>query len=284
MRRYGMTLLLLGSLLASWLIGLAGGAGWVQVMPVVGTVTGLVFLWERLSPHRPDWTPSRRRLTLDLVHTALSSGLTSRLVELTLLAAIASAVTRLRPSGLWPSELPLLFDLAIALLLGELGAYWTHRLCHLTRTGWRVHAVHHSAEAMHLFASGRTHPLNTVLVFSAQSLGLVLLGAPDQVVTLMAVFTGVNGILQHANIDAEPGWLRWWVSTNVHHRLHHSVEPTPGNSNFGNNLIVWDRVFGTVYEPVDSKVEQVGLAGTVIPETLAAHWATPWRLDRYEQS
>jgi len=177
----------------------------------------------------------------------------------------------------------LALQLAIALLLGEFGAYWAHRVCHLTATGWRIHAVHHSAEALHLWAAGRTHPFNTVLIFTAQSVAVVLLGAPAAVIALMAVFTGVNGLLQHANIRVRPGLLNWVVSTAEHHRWHHSRDLAESNTNFGNNLIVWDRVFGTYYAPRDRRSgDAVGISGTMLPESLWGHWLTPFVLHRYQ--
>jgi len=252
---------------------------------VVAVAAALVWLWERLRPHTEAWRPGPRRLRLDLLHTLVSSGGTSRLVEITLLASAAQLAASWSPAGpLWPSAWPLGIQLAGALVVGELGAYWAHRLCHLTRLGWRVHAVHHSAEALHLWASGRTHPFNTVLVFTAQSLGVVLLGAPAEVIALMAVFTGVNGLLQHANVRVQPGWLSAVVSTSELHRWHHSRDLEESNTNFGNNLIIWDRVFGTYFRPRDrSAGEEVGIAGTLMPEGLWGHWLSPFVLERYEQ-
>ena len=39
--------------------------------------------------------------------------------------------------------------------------------------------------------------------------------------------------------------LRLLVVTPDMHRVHHSVEDNEANSNFGFNLSIWDRVFGT---------------------------------------
>ena len=282
--RAGYGVVLGGSLGASWLLGVAGAPAWAQVSAVVAVAMALIWLWERALPHTLVWRPDRRRLTLDVLHTLVSSGGTSRLIEISLLASLATLAPALGGDGvLWPTSWPLGLQLAVALTLGELGAYWAHRLCHLTQIGWRIHAVHHSAEALHLWASGRTHPFNTALVFTAQSVGVVLLGAPAAVIALMAVFTGVNGLLQHANIRVRPGWLNAVVSTAEHHRWHHSRVLAESNTNFGNNLIVWDRVFGTYFAPRDRRsTDAVGLTGTVIPEGFWHHWLTPFVLHRYE--
>jgi sterol desaturase/sphingolipid hydroxylase (fatty acid hydroxylase superfamily) len=33
------------------------------------------------------------------------------------------------------------------------------------------------------------------------------------------------------------------------HRLHHSADPAETDTNFGNTLIIWDRLFGTLRRP-----------------------------------
>jgi sterol desaturase/sphingolipid hydroxylase (fatty acid hydroxylase superfamily) len=282
--RAGYGVLLGGSLGASWGLGAAGAPAWAQVSAVVAVAAALIWLWERVLPHTSVWRPHMQRLRLDVLHTLVSSGGTSRLIEITLLASLATLAPALGGDGLlWPTTWPLALQLAAALTIGELGAYWAHRAFHLTQIGWRIHAVHHSAEALHLWASGRTHPFNTALVFTAQSAGVVLLGAPPAVIALMAVFTGVNGLLQHANIRVRPGWLNAVVSTAEHHRWHHSRVLAESNTNFGNNLIIWDRVFGTYFAPRDRQPgDAVGITGTVIPEGFWHHWLTPFVLSRYE--
>ena len=39
--------------------------------------------------------------------------------------------------------------------------------------------------------------------------------------------------------------LRWWIVTPSMHRVHHSVLRAETDSNFGFNLVWWDRLFGT---------------------------------------
>jgi sterol desaturase/sphingolipid hydroxylase (fatty acid hydroxylase superfamily) len=39
--------------------------------------------------------------------------------------------------------------------------------------------------------------------------------------------------------------LRWLIVTPDMHRVHHSVDRTEHDANYGFNLSVWDRIFGT---------------------------------------
>ncbi len=260
-------------------------AGFPPAVSVTSVLIGvglIVWALEIWLPHTPRWRPSRRTFGLDLAHSLITSGGTSRLVEATLLAGLVVVGPRLFPGtegSPWPAHWPLAAQLATALLLGEFGAYWVHRFCHRTTLGWRIHAVHHSVEQLHWLAAGRTHPFNALLVFSCQMGPLVLLGIPEETLGLVAVFTGINGYLQHANVKLSPGPASWFVSTSDHHRWHHAREGEASHTNFGNNLIVWDRLFGTHYDPSDrSPGLDIGIAETRIPEDFWAHLATPWQL------
>jgi sterol desaturase/sphingolipid hydroxylase (fatty acid hydroxylase superfamily) len=62
--------------------------------------------------------------------------------------------------------------------------------------------------------------------------------------------TAFNAVLafNHANIRiprAADRVLRWFIVTPDVHRLHHSVDATETNSNFGFALTWWDRLLGT---------------------------------------
>ena len=55
-------------------------------------------------------------------------------------------------------------------------------------------------------------------------------------------------MFNHANVRLPVGIervLRWVLVTPDMHRVHHSVEDDEANSNFGFNLSLWDRLFGT---------------------------------------
>ena len=76
-----------------------------------------------------------------------------------------------------------------------------------------------------------------------------------------SLFTGVHGLFQHANVDVRLGGLNWVFSMAELHRWHHSRTVAEANHNYGNNLIVWDLVFGTYFLPRDrTPPEDIGLA------------------------
>ena len=53
------------------------------------------------------------------------------------------------------------------------------------------------------------------------------------------------------------------------------------NNNFGNNIILWDVVFGTRFLPTDRDPVVVGL-DIAIPEKVTTYLALPFTLHRYE--
>ena len=57
------------------------------------------------------------------------------------------------------------------------------------------------------------------------------------------------------------GPLNWIFSMAELHRWHHSKTVREANSNYGQNLIIWDVVFGTRYLPADREPpKEIGLA------------------------
>jgi len=60
------------------------------------------------------------------------------------------------------------------------------------------------------------------------------------------------------------------------HRWHHSMIIKESNKNFGNNLIVWDLLFGTWHLPKAKKVEQLGLINRNYPLGLIEQLKSPF--------
>ena len=100
--------------------------------------------------------------------------------------------------------------------------YAAHRLLHVFPVLWRFHRVHHSDEFVDATTAYRTHPVERDGVEHAN----IRLWAP----------------LDHAASLV-------WVTPSVH-KIHHSRARAQTNSNYGNLLTIYDRVFGT-FTPSD---------------------------------
>ena len=81
----------------------------------------------------------------------------------------------------------------------------------------------------------------------------------EEVLTTYLVFYGINGFFQHSNINVKFGFLNYIISSSELHRWHHSEIPRESNGNYGNNLIIWDVIFGTWFLPKDRSVKEIGL-------------------------
>ena len=248
-----------------------------QVTVAVFTaLAGLVLLvLERVLPYRRVWNVGRGDLRTDLLHTLVSMVAVPELLRLTILAFAGGAV----PSAcaVWPTTWHWSLQLALGLVVGELGLYWVHRLGHQVPALWRLHATHHSAERVYLVNSGRFHPLDAALAYVPQMVPLVLLGCPADTLALVVLFTAVHGMFQHANVDARLGPLNWVFAMGELHRWHHSKRLAEANTNYGANLILWDVVFRTRFLPATEPPVDVGIADMPdFPRGYLQQLASPW--------
>lgn len=276
--------LLGGSTAAVWL-GLQAGEEPLLVVTAVLVVCSAVLLFlQRVHPAVSAWRTWRPQAGLDLAHATISSLGSTIAARALVLGGVIHLAERLAESGVtpWPNTWPVLLQLPLALVVSDLAAYWLHRLSHGWGPMWRLHALHHSSEQLYVLASGRNHPVHTVLTSLLEVAPLVLLGAGPEVLALHAAFTAVVGLLQHANVAMRHGFLSYVFSTADLHRWHHSAIEAESKTNFGNNVALWDHVFRTFYLSADRRPPTaVGIEGLQFPRNLGLHLASPLILNRF---
>ncbi|MFK7914411.1 MAG: sterol desaturase family protein, partial [Pseudomonadales bacterium] len=181
---------------------------------------------------------------------------------------------------------PLSISMAPESLLGLVGAalsvmiissfvyYWLHRVQHESQFWWRLHATHHHITKMGCMRGDRTHPLEYLALALGTPIALALLGASDHVMAVAGAFGIWNGILNHSNLPLKPMPLYDWLfATAQQHHVHHAHERRQSDSNYGCNIILWDRLFGTYCG--DTKVGQIG-AGKAVPLSIKQQLAMPF--------
>lgn len=213
----------------------------------------LIALLERVFPHRTEWNRSHGDLRTDVFHLLFTGPTAQALVgalALGPLALLSGWVAGNAGGALWPTGWPMLAQLALALVLGELGHYVFHRVSHENRWVWRLHAAHHSAPRLYWLNATRFNVLDLFLLISFESVPLALLGAGVEILAPYLVFRAVYGQVQHCNVEMPtPRWIDWlWSSPNVH-RWHHSTDSREGNHNYGAVLNVWDHAFRSFFRP-----------------------------------
>jgi sterol desaturase/sphingolipid hydroxylase (fatty acid hydroxylase superfamily) len=70
-----------------------------------------------------------------------------------------------------------------------------------------------------------------------------------------------------------------FITPNVH-RWHHSKKVEEGNNNFGENLAIFDILFGTYYHPKDRHVGPLGIKEGM-PKAFLSQLAAPFFWHKY---
>jgi ornithine lipid hydroxylase len=257
------------------------------ICQTIGAVA--IIVGERLWPFRPQWNRSHGDLRTDILHALVSGVGTTQLIRPLVQAGgvvVAGALSRAVGFGLWPSEWPLALQLVVALVIVELPQYWLHRWQHEHDALWRFHAVHHSAPRLYWLNAARFHPIDLGLLYAVGYVPLVILGCPEAVIMLFALFDAVFGMLQHSNIDVRLGPLNWIFSMAEPHRWHHSRTLQEANTNYGSNLIIWDLLFGTFFLPRERQPPaNIGIANMpAFPTGYLAQLASPFAWRRLSRS
>jgi len=121
-----------------------------------------------------------------------------------------------------------------------------HRLMHNWTPFWLTHAPHHHLTQLNAAKGAVGNPIELFLI----SLSVVALFDLETTAIFAAFNTmGVISVFAHANVRADPPlWYSFVFTTIRHHSLHHSTDYDSTRSNYGNSLILLDRIFGTYRE------------------------------------
>jgi sterol desaturase/sphingolipid hydroxylase (fatty acid hydroxylase superfamily) len=281
--------LTLGGAIAVSIVQMLGGAppAAATFLPIV-TAYLLVLTLERVLPLHAEWQHSRGDLRVDVGHFLVSGLLTLGLLRPTVVAGsivVAGWLSSAVGTGLWPGGLDLVSQLVLALIVGEFFMYWAHRLGHEWEWLWRFHSIHHSAPRLYFLNAVRFHPDDIAISTFAPMIPLIILGAGEPVLALFALVSAVHGIFQHANLPIHCGPLNWFFSMAELHRWHHSRQLDEANTNYGQNLIVWDVVFGTRFLPSDREPPiDIGISDMPgFPMGYVAQLLVPFRWSRIKR-
>ena len=144
--------------------------------------------------------------------------------------------------------LPLGLTVLICVVAMDFVIYLQHVLVHAVPTLWRLHRVHHADLDYDVTTGARFHPIEIILSMLIKFATIIVLGAPVVAVVIFEVVLNAMAMFNHGNVGL-PRWLerivRLLLVTPDMHRVHHSTEDNETNSNFGFNLSIWDRLFGT---------------------------------------
>jgi sterol desaturase/sphingolipid hydroxylase (fatty acid hydroxylase superfamily) len=132
----------------------------------------------------------------------------------------------------------------IALLIYDFLYYWTHRLGHEFTLFWSNHVIHHSSEYFNLTTAIRQPGVIGIHILFTY-LPLAILGVKPQGFIILGIIDLYYQFWVHTECIGRLGILDKILVTPRNHAIHHAVNPSCINMNYGGILIIWDRLFGT---------------------------------------
>ncbi|MDQ3286734.1 MAG: sterol desaturase family protein [Pseudomonadota bacterium] len=249
---------------------------WVLAHPgpvrvsIVAAVLLLLLAWQRLRPVRGDSAIAGRRWR-NVAMVVIASAVAYVVVPVTTVALAATADAA--GIGFFNRVgMPAAMELVAGIVLLDLAIYWQHRLFHLLPWLWRIHRVHHNDIGFDATLGLRFHPAEIVLSLLYKLALIVALGLSPWTVLLYEVLLASFALVTHADVTLTPRWearVRRLLVTPDWHRVHHSVHRQETDSNYGNILSVWDRLFRThVAQPRDGHAAMsIGLPDFREPES-----------------
>ncbi|MDA0688531.1 MAG: sterol desaturase family protein [Proteobacteria bacterium] len=244
----------------------------------------LCFVGERIWTKRKDWLLEPKEMLEDVGWLAAGAFIWVPLYSNFYETPISEGFKALRDTA------PLRVTLEPTTIIGYLGCamlvmlissfiyYWLHRVQHESLFWWRIHATHHHITKMGCMRGDRTHPLEWATLLVATPTALALMGASDGVMAVAGAFGIWSGTLNHSNLPLKSMPVYDWLfATAQQHHVHHAHLRRQADSNYGCNLIIWDRVFGTYCG--DDYEGQIG-AGKAVPLSVKDQLALAFYSDK----
>jgi len=145
-------------------------------------------------------------------------------------------------------EIPLLIKVVLTLIIFDLLIYVQHVMSHKVNFLWRIHRVHHIDREVDVTTGIRFHPFEIVLSVFYKMLAVILFGPVAFAIILYEILLNAAALFTHSNIlinSKLDNYLRMVIVTPDMHRIHHSVIRDETDSNYGNMLSIWDKLFKT---------------------------------------
>jgi sterol desaturase/sphingolipid hydroxylase (fatty acid hydroxylase superfamily) len=200
---------------------------------------------------------SRKAVAVDVLYTLLSRVGVIPIVSFLLFYQVQVICTgALVDHGFIPPDLetmiPALFGhplltFALYALILDFADYWRHRLSHMLRPWYALHALHHAQRQMSFWADDRNHVLDELMSFAWFFAVGILIGIPPLQFPLLLLALRFMESLSHANIKLSFGPVgeRLLISPRFHRRHHALLAAGRQSCNFGAVFPYWDMLFGT---------------------------------------
>ena len=139
----------------------------------------------------------------------------------------------------------------IAFLVQDFTGYCTHRLKHRVNILWNRHIIHHSSEDFNLACALRQSISNAINFSTIFMIPAALLGVPVKIFVILGPIHFFFQFWYHTQLIGKMGLLEYFLVTPSHHRVHHAINPEYIDKNYGQILIIWDKLFGSFQSEID---------------------------------
>jgi len=139
----------------------------------------------------------------------------------------------------------------IAFLVQDFTGYCTHRLKHRVNILWNRHIIHHSSEDFNLACALRQSISNAINFSTIFMIPAALLGVPVKIFIILGPIHFFFQFWYHTQLISKMGLLEYFLVTPSHHRVHHAINPEYIDKNYGQILIIWDKLFGSFQSEIN---------------------------------
>ena len=150
----------------------------------------------------------------------------------------------------------LIFTLSFFLL--DFFEYVYHLIMHKIKRLWMFHLVHHSDRELTVSTTLREHPIETGVRLLFLVIWVVIVGVSFWALLFRQFIQIASNVFVHSNfrinerVDKVISLL--FVTPNMH-QVHHHYEKPYTDTNYGDVLSIWDRLFGTFQIAKPSELE-----------------------------
>ena len=160
----------------------------------------------------------------------------------------------------------------VAFVVIDFYGYWTHRWSHQINFLWNKHAIHHSSEEFNLACALRQSVSSFINLFTFLLIPAAIIGVPVKVIAITLPIQLFLQFWYHTKHIKKMGFLEKILVTPSHHRVHHAINPEYLDKNHSQIFIVWDKLFGTFQEELETVPAVFGI-------TRPAHTWNPIRIN-----
>jgi len=223
-------------------------------------IFAVMAIWEILAPRRV-LTQSKSARWLNNIGLVVLNTLVVRLVFPAAAVGVAAYAARQHRGLFNQLDAPDWLAIIASVIILDGIIYLQHVMFHAVPAFWRLHRVHHADLDFDVTTGSRFHTIEILLSMLIKFAAILLLGPPLVAVVIFEVLLNATAMFNHSNVRlplALDRIIRLLIVTPDMHRVHHSHLAHETNSNFGFNLSLWDRIFGTYRaQPEDGHTDMI---------------------------